>query len=209
MPSIRELWQSSDPRAWDTALAHYWTLVQPRNLDLERRLDALDLDRLRRMDARRWYDFLRDEYFRWKYTAANRYASTTKALRRFVDAHGVEALDRHRERLLMLDPDDVTAALRTAAAIPGLGIAGASGLLSLMYPRHFGTVDQFVVKALLGVEGLPEAAALKRMKPEVLNITDGVVLTRLLRHKADELSDALGAEWTPRMIDKVLWAVGR
>jgi len=53
-----------------------------------------------------------------------------------------------------------------ATSIHGLGIAGASGLLTLMYPDQFGTVDQFVVKALREVEGLPQRAALERMNPE-------------------------------------------
>jgi hypothetical protein len=90
---------------------------------------VLDLDRLRQMDAAAWFAFLRDEYSRWKYTAANRYGSTTKALRCFVEAHGLEALDQYRKRLLALAPGDTAAALKVAAEIPGLGIAGGSGLL--------------------------------------------------------------------------------
>jgi hypothetical protein len=161
------------------------------------------------MDATAWYHFLRDEYFRWKYTAPNRYRSTTKLLREFADARGLEALDEHRKRLLTLDPGDIAGAVMVAHAIPGLGTSGASGLLALMYPRAFGTLDQFVVKALRQVEGLPEAEAVKRINPEGLAIRDGVLLTGILRRKAAELSRALGAPWTPRMIDKVLWSVGR
>ena len=51
---------------------------------------------------------------------------------------------------MALDPSDVGAALQTALAIRGLGTAGASGLLALLYPRDLTTVDQFVVKALRG-----------------------------------------------------------
>lgn len=207
--SIAELWRSDDPQAWAEALDHYWDLVQPRNRELEESLSALDLDRLRRLDALGWYAFLHNEYFRWKYTAPNRYGSTTKLLREFSDAHGVEALDQYRRRLLALEPADIASALEAADEIPGLGISGASGLLSLMYPRDFGTVDQFLVKALRQVEDLPEAAALARMNPEGLTIRDGVTLTRILRRKAAELTRALGGEWTPRMIDMVLWAVDR
>jgi hypothetical protein len=58
--------------------------------------------------------------------------------------------------------------LRIAKEIHGLGTAGASGLLALMFPQRFGTVDQFVVKALKQVEGLPEAADIDRIKPEAL-----------------------------------------
>jgi hypothetical protein len=52
-----------------------------------------------------------------------------------------------------------------ASQIRGLGTAGASGLLALMYPTHFGTVDQFVVKGLQQVDDLLEKAALGRMNP--------------------------------------------
>ena len=58
---IRDLWVSEDATAWDGALRHYWSFVQPRNLELERALDRLDIERIRHMDAMGWYGFLRDE----------------------------------------------------------------------------------------------------------------------------------------------------
>lgn len=126
--------------------------MQPRNTALERSLDTLDLERLRRLDAQGWYDFLKDEYFRWKFTAPNRYATTTRQLRRYIDDHALDDLDRIRKRLLTLDANDIRPGLETAHAIRGLGTAGASGLLALMYPRKFGTVDQFAVKAVRRVD---------------------------------------------------------
>jgi hypothetical protein len=42
-----------------------------------------------------------------------------------------------------------------------------------MYPDHFATVDQFVVKALRLVPGLPEANALVKMNPEGFCQTNG------------------------------------
>src|SRR6185312_3920986 len=102
MMPIATLWHSADPNAWGAALEHYWDLVKAPNQELEQRLNALDLDRLRQMDAHTWYDFLQEEYFRWKYTAPNRYGSTTKWLRRFVETRGVEGLDQFRRCLLTL-----------------------------------------------------------------------------------------------------------
>ncbi len=115
---IAEPWKSHDPQTWAEALNHYWDLVQPRNRELEEALNALDLDRLPRMDAPRWDAFLRDEYFCWKYTAPNRFESTTKPLRKFTETRGVEALDQHRKRLLALDPADIASALEAADHIP-------------------------------------------------------------------------------------------
>ena len=184
--------------------------MQPRNLDLERALDALDLERIRCMDAQQWFDFLKDEYFRWKYTAPNRYASTIRYLQRYVDDNTLGDLDQIRGRLLTLDTDDIQAGLEAAGSILGLGTAGASGLLALMYPQNFGTVDQFAVKALRLVNGLPEAVSLSRMNPENLYTRDGVVIIGILRRKAAENNRVFKSDiWSPRKVDKVLWTYGR
>jgi len=61
---VADLWRSPDLRAWEHALDRYWDFVLPRNLALERAMDALDLGSLRRLDAAAWYAFLKDEYFR-------------------------------------------------------------------------------------------------------------------------------------------------
>lgn len=210
MLKIAELWDSADSDAWTAALERYCKFVRPDNEALERSLEALDLERLRSMDAQGWYDFLKDEYFRWKYTAPNRYASTTRLLRWYADNDALGRLDRLRHRLLALDTDDIDAGLATACAMRGLGTAGASGLLALMYPEKFGTVDQFVVKALRQVNGLPEADALRRMNPESLTTDDGTRIIGILRRKAEANNLVLGsAVWTPRKVDKVLWTFGR
>ena len=39
---------------------------------------------------------------------------------------------------------------------------------------------------------------------------DGVIIVSILRRKASKLNKSFGTDfWTPRMIDKVLWTVGR
>ena len=139
--------------AWGQALARYWDFVKAPNLALERSLNALDLERIRGLTPQGWYDFLRDEYFRWKYTAPNRYATTTIQLRKHLENCDLEELEAIRQQLLALDPSNVRLALRTAVKIRGLGTAGASGLMALMYPRHIATVEQFVVKALPPASG--------------------------------------------------------
>ena len=49
--------------------------------------------------------------------------------------------------------------------IHGLGTAGVSGLLAVLFPEHYGTIDQFVVYALRKLE-LPEQSVLEKMNPE-------------------------------------------
>ncbi len=209
--SIAELWRSSDPSTWACALERYWQLVKPANLELERTLEQLDLARIRSLDAQEWYDFLRSEYFRWKYTAPNRYVTTTQRLAQYVaEPCGLELLHGIKCRLLEIDPANIRAGLTLACEIRGLGTAGASGLLSLMYPAAFATVDQFVVKALRAVDDLPEADALARMKPQALTIADGVMLIGIVSRKSTENNQAFGTgAWTPRKIDQILWTYGR
>ena len=76
-------------------------------------------------------------------------------------------------------------------------------MLSLLFPEHYGTIDQFVVKSLQKV-GLD---SVKGMDPENLTIEDAVVLEDIYRSKAKELNDQFETtNWTPRNIDMVLWA---
>ena len=208
---IADLWHSSDSDVWALALGRYWEFVRPANLELERALDSLDLARIRGLDAQGWYDFLRSEYFRWKYTAPNRYATTTRSLaQQFAELGGRERLHDIKSRLLKIDTADVGAALAVAREIRGLGVAGASGLLSLLYPMSFGTVDQFVVKALRDVGSMPEAGTLARMNPEALTTKDGIVLISILARKATENNRMFATtRWTPRKIDQILWTCGR
>jgi hypothetical protein len=161
------------------------------------------------LNAQQWYEFLRDEYFRWKYTAPNRYSTTTRSLRRYLEEDRLNVLHQIKERLLALDGVDIQDALELAEGISGLGTAGASGLLALIYPESFGTVDQFVVKALKTIDDLPEMAAIEKMKPDNLKTKDGVVLNRIMRRKAVENNRLFGGtNWTPRKIDMVLWTCG-
>lgn len=208
--SISELWRSHDSWVWDQALGRYWQFVRPANLDLEHRMESLDLERIRQLNAQGWYDFLLDEYFPWKYTAPNRYATTVRCLRSYADAGRLAELESIKRDLLVFDPSDIRKGLSIASRIKGLGTAGASGLLALMFPQKFGTADQFVVKALKDVKDLAETEALDRMKPEALTVADGVVLIGIMRRKAAENSQTFGGSiWTPRNIDKILWTYGR
>lgn len=209
MSRAREIWHSRDEAVWHGALGDYWRFVQPANVELEREFESLDAAQVRGLDAEGWYQFLLHKYFRWKYTARNRYGSTTKQLKRYANDGSLAELHRVKQDLFALDPVNVERGLLIATSIRGLGIAGASGLLSILLPRYFGTVDQFVVKALLQIDDLPEIDAVRRMNPEALKIKDGVLLIEIMRAKADENNCAFGGDfWTPRRIDMVMWDLG-
>ncbi|MCC6683418.1 MAG: hypothetical protein IT445_21185 [Phycisphaeraceae bacterium] len=210
MLTIDKLWNSNDSSVWDTALRRYWDFVKPANIALEGSLERLTIDHLKQLDAQGWYRFLREQYFRWKYTASNRYASTTRHLDRYVTENALDKLHKIKLELISLDPRDIAGGLTTGQEIRGLGCAGASGLLALLYPRSFGTVDQFVVKALREITGLPEANVLRSMNEESLTTADGVVLIQIMMRKADQLNRLFETStWTARNIDKILWTYGR
>lgn len=207
MITINNLWESNNERDWKTALEHYWSFVRPENIELERELNNLKLEQIRNLEQLDWYNFLHDKYFRWKYTAPNRYASTTLALKKYKDSNQLDSLFDIKKRLLNLNVFDISAGLSVAKEIRGLGIAGASGLLSLMYPNNFATVDQFAVKALCQIPNLPESSSLKGMRPDNLTLRNGIILINIMLRKAQENNRIFGTDfWTPRKIDMILWA---
>ncbi len=208
--SIANLWRSGDRELWERGLDKYWNFVSAKNMQLERDLEELSLDRIRAMDANEWFDFLQSEYFRWKYTAANRYATTTANLSKYKTFGELDELHLIKDQLLRANEQSISQGLRTATQIRGLGTAGASGLLALMFPSEYATVDQFVVKALLCVPGLPESTALAKMNPLGLTASNGEVLISIMSKKANDNNEVFGCtDWTPRKIDKVLWTYGR
>jgi hypothetical protein len=208
--TISELWHSTDSGEWMLGLKRYWNYVRPENVQLERKMDELDAQVVAGMDARQFYDFLLHRYFRWKYTAPNRYATTTAQLRKYLTEERLEELDAIKKELFRFSLNDIEKGLKIGMKIKGLGVAGASGLLALMFPRYFGTVDQFVVMSLRQVPDLPDGDSLKRMNPDQLSIRDGMVLIAIMRRKALENNAALHTDfWTPRKIDMILWTCGR
>ena len=209
VPTVAELWCCEDQKVWRFALKTYWLFVKPQNRKLEEELESLGLACIQNLDAEGWYDFLLDKYFRWKFTAANRYATSSKYLRECRETGGLDKLFALKEELLSFDRRNIKIGLDIAHNVPGLGAAGASGLLALMFPLHFGTVDQFVVNALLQIKELEQAAALKKMHRENFTIDDGVCLITIMRDKAAHNNRKFSSTfWTPRRIDMILWAYG-
>ena len=207
MNTISNLWNSKFESDWKAALEKYWGFVRPDNVGLEKELNDLKLEKIMELDQDGWYDFLHDSYFRWKYTAPNRYASTTLLLRRYKDSDQLDKLFDIKMRLLNFDISDISVGLLIAKEIHGLGVAGSSGLLSLMYPNDFGTVDQFAVKALCQISNLPESKDLIKMNPDNLTLKNGKDLINIMRGKAKENNAIFGTDyWTPRKIDMILWA---
>ncbi len=202
---VSTLWESHDETEWRVALARYWCFVKPGNRDLEVSMNQLNVEWVKKLDAREWYSFLYCKYFPWKYTAPNRLETTRRQLRKY--ENGVEELFYIKEHLFVFDLANVEEGLKIAQAVKGLGWAGASGLLAVLFPEWFGTVDQFAVKALANVPTLAEQPELRAMNPKHLTKENAVVLIEIMRRKAGELNELFATdEWTPRKVDMILWA---
>ncbi len=125
-----------------------------------------------------------------------------------------------RDELLSVDASNTGAGLRIACKVGGLGPAGASGLLALMYPQDFGTVDVFLLAALSNVRSLAEADEICRLEARrmraadrrssfALSQGDAVMLIEVMRRQAAALNSRFSTDqWTPRKVDKVLWTSG-
>jgi hypothetical protein len=105
MLTISDIWNSRDENAWLQALERYWDYVKPVNAELEKELEALDVESVRRMSAQEWYDFLSHKYFRWKYTAANRLATTRKSLQKYMETNSLDGLLKIKGRLFSFDKE--------------------------------------------------------------------------------------------------------
>ena len=201
--SIIDIWHSNNEIDWKNALERYWTYVRKDNYKLEKKLNNISITSAN--DIEDWYLFLLNEYFRWKYTAPNRYASTTINFKKAYKDNN-KPLDKIIERIFSFDKNNIHEGLKIASSIHGLGTAGASGLLAIIFPSHFATVDQFAVRALRQIKGLPEIDKLKNIAPENLRIKNGVILIEIMREKAKQLNVKFKSNlWNPRKVDMVLW----
>ncbi len=211
LSTTNELWNSSKEKDWHHAVERYWTFVKPTHLAVEKEFMEINPQKIERMSARQWYEFLLTKYFFWKYTAPNRYKTTTIQLMRYLGPDdSLDNLFKIKEEIFRLNKEDIYSGLKTTGKIRGLGPPGASGLLAVLFPSHFATVDQFAVKALSEVNGLPEGSAISMMNPDQIKIKDGVVLINIMKEKAKRLNSEFNTSfWNPRKVDMVLWVSGR
>ena len=203
--SFNDIWHSKNESEWNALLKKYWQLIQVDNIQIEFELNRLTPEYIASLGKEEWYEFLLEKYFRWKYTAPNRFATTTAIFKKYVQDGKLDELHDIKNQILSMDLNDISNSLKVTTNIRGLGVAGASGLLSLIYPDYFGTVDQFVVKALLEVNDKKKMVS--EMNPEGLTVKDGVILTEIMKEKAAENNELFESTfWNPRTLELALWA---
>ncbi len=215
---LAELWEKGNEQNWISGLRLYYGKQDTvEKYTVERKMEIISLDQIESMDGEEFYRFLYYDYFVWKYTAKNRLASCRKYLKRLDTEEGKQFLKRIKDKLFVLygnDSKDTRSLLKCVKEISGLGTAGASGLLSILFPNEYGTVDQFVVKSLCRIYSKGDSDSDKKKelekiynRKENMRLDDGVFLIDIYREKADKLNRDFGTDkWTPRKIDMVLWA---
>jgi hypothetical protein len=79
--SVNDLWNCTDPAEWDYCEGRlYDAFVKPENREVERELEKPGLrERIAQMTTKEFYDFLRDEYFKWKFTSKPKSARQARA----------------------------------------------------------------------------------------------------------------------------------
>ncbi len=208
--SLKKLWYCGSESEWDKALEDYYRMLRPDQIEIEDYINNVNADEIESLDENEFYDFLYNKYFVWKYTAKNRLATTRMNLEKYVKNDELAELKSVQKRLFLTPKSNISECLKIACEIRGLGTAGASGLLAILFPESFGTVDQFVVKSLRGINHPRYGSELNNMNPEGLKIKDGVILVEIMKEKANELNKKFNTDfWTPRKIDMVLWSFGR
>lgn len=204
---ITNMWNSNDEDIWKERLDEYQKRVKPSNRALEDRMGNLNPNIIKAISPEEFYRFLFDEYFVWKYTDKRRLARTRSYLRKYKEEDRLSDLEVIHRLIFNFRLENITHGLMIAKEIEGLGTSGASGLLALLFPSHFGTVDQFVIKALSTVENLPQIGKVKQINPDGIGIEDAALIIEIMRQKAKTLNTANKTSyWTPRKIDMVLWA---
>ena len=200
---INEIWNSKEISVWKDALAKA-TMETGRDDSIETKMSKLNVEYIQHLPVEDFYSFLHDDYFVWKYTAKNRLASTRNSLKKY--ENDMNELREIQDGLFSFDLSKTRLGLQAAGEIYGLGVAGASGLLALLFPSYFGTVDEMVVRALLTCDEYRDDAIIKAINPQDIKRKDAVYLIEQFKKKAHELN-VLSNEycWRPRDIDVILW----
>lgn len=205
---LEKLWKYGSKEEWIKSIEMYDNVVKRNNSVVEQKLNNMKPDDFKKMSGEDFYKFLKDDYLSWKYTDSRRKKTVKNNLEQFYREFKGE-FEKIFSGIFTIDKDDIFLHFANVTRIKGIGAAGASGLLAIIFPEYFGTIDRFVVENLQKIYAETDYAdKLNSMKGESLTNYDAILLTKILREKANELNEKFKTkEFTPRKIDMVLWAL--
>jgi hypothetical protein len=196
-------WDSKIESEWDEALDKYNNyLTSPEKSSRDARVTITNAYTVSLFTTEEFFKYLHDEFFVWKYTAKNRLATARSNLKKMA----LNDLTLIKEALTNPSLNDEEL-LDAGLKIKGLGCAGATALLSTLYPNRFGTVDQFVIKCLQKADSLSNNHLIAAINPDSIKKNEALYVLKLIRDKADELNGIFSKKsWSPRTVDKAVWA---
>lgn len=209
MASIQDVWTSGDESIWLAQIATYWERVGgQKKKALEEELDSLKIQSVRDFTNEEWRDFLAIKYIPWKHSPGPFWASIQKKfIAKYESAESLNRLSANKRRIFGSSPEMIIDLLRTVDEIYQFGIPSASGLLSLLFPLHFGTVDRFAMESLQRIEEFKNDLAIQRIDSKNIRLGDAVRAISIMRAKALENNRIFKTNyWTSRRIDMVLWS---
>lgn len=203
--NISEIWESDNEETWNLALKNA-SEETGRDDFIETKLSKLNVDYIKNLSIEDFYKFLFEDYYLWKYTQKNRLSTTRTNLEKYIAENKLDELKEIQKELFNFDLNNTMLGLNIATRIRGLGVPGGSGLLALLFPSYFGTVDEQATKALLATQEYKDDPILTKINLQGITISDGVYLNQIYKKKSFELNKKFGSySWVPRNIDVILW----
>ena len=157
-----------------------------------------------------FFDIVYSKYGRWKYTDYrffSKYKSTnideSTKINFLKDFKGyIGKIETNKFCDEIETKKFIKEGLKYRFKLPGIGVAGMSGILSLILPDKFGVVDRYVAMALETVAGI------KVSHYDDLSDFNAAELEWCMIEKARKLNELKIGDihWTPRDIDKALWS---
>jgi hypothetical protein len=103
-----------------------------------------------------------------------------------------EVKEWSRAAFLEAQNGDINSALNEITKLQGVGVAGASAILSLRRPDLVAFMDDEVIEALYSGKRAYTKA-----------------IFDIMNDKCTEISEFLGEDWTPRLVGKALWTAAK
>jgi hypothetical protein len=209
MANIQDVWISEKESVWCAQIDAYWKRVEDqKKKTLEEEMDKLDPQLIRDSTDVAWRDFLANKYIPWKHTPGRFYKSIQrKFIARYAGQEQQSLLSTIKSRIFACDPGATGELLGIVDEIYQFGIPSASGLLSLLFPSRFGTVDKFAIESLQRIEEFKGDILIQGFMPKSISLDDAVRAISIMRVKAGENNKLFGTTfWTARRIDMVLWS---
>ncbi len=122
--NIKEVWNSSENEVWKRALSEASKDTGRDDL-IETKMSKLNVEYLKKMRTREFYNFLYNDYFLWKHIDKRWLENVRKLFKKKYD-HNLEELAQIQKDIFEFDLDNINLGLRRATQIYGVGISGAS-----------------------------------------------------------------------------------